>query len=404
MGMAASQARLLTITARMHDVEYQAQSIQNAKIQLSTQSDEVYNEYLDALDATTLTLRNSASELVTATFNNMCGLNAIKTATGEEYVLKDSQDRLIVPADVEEAYNDFMGDGGSDAYMFAWYMLDKNGIAYANISEGKTWVDVCKENLASAENDAYESNDNTYLKNLKDSMDKILEEALNDYNAGKEDSEKKEKFNTKEDLEAALTENSLTDPQKSKLKKHYDKYVKAEDTYRNSLYKQYAEQIYQNLGGNVATGYDEDMFNYYVNMFKKIQAAPGGCVSITNYDGDNGDAANNSDWLKNMIECGVITVALVKKDKSTGNVTLDPTSPSSDSALGYTTTTSMDKTALAKAEAKYEKATKEIDQKDKKFDMDLSKLETERTALKTEYESVKTVINDNIERTFKIFS
>lgn len=404
MGMAASQARLLTITARQHDVEYQAQSIQNAKIQLATQSDEVYNEYLDALDATTLTLRNSASELVTATFNNMCGLNAIKTATGEEYVLKDSQDRLIVPADVEEAYNDFIGEGGSDAYMFAWYMLDKNGIAYANISEGKTWVDVCKENLADAENDAYESNDNTYLKNLKDSMDKILEEALNDYNAGKEDSEKKEKFNTKEDLEAALTENSLTDAQKSKLKKHYDKYVKAEDTYRNSLYKQYAEQIYQNLGGNVAIGYDEDMFNYYVNMFKKIQAAPGGCVSITNYDGDNGDAANNSDWLKNMIECGVITVALVKKDKSTGNVTLDPTSPSSDSALGYTTTTSIDKTALAKAEAKYEKATKEIDQKDKKFDMDLSKLETERTALKTEYESVKTVINDNIERTFKIFS
>ena len=403
MGMAASQARLLTITARQHDVEYQAQSIQNAKIQLATQSDEVYNEYLDALDATTLTLRNSASELVTATFNNMCGLNAIQTATGEEYVLKDSHDRLIVPADVEEAYNDFIGEGGNDAYMFAWYMLDKNGIANANISEGKTWVDDCKEKLTKEENAVYESNDNTYLKNLKDSMDKILEEALTCYNEGKDDSEKKERFNTKEELKAVLTEKSLTDAQKSKLKKHYDKYVKAEDTYRNSLYKQYAEQIYQNLGGNIATGYDEDMFNYYVNMFKKIQAA-GGCVSITNYDGDNGDAANNSDWLKNMIECGVITVALVKKDKSTGNVTLDPTSPSSDSALGYTTTTSMDKTALAKAEAKYEKATKEIDRKDKKFDMDLSKLETERTALKTEYESVKTVINDNIERTFKIFS
>ena len=402
MGMAASQARLLTITARQHDVEYQAQSIQNAKIQLATQSDEVYNEYLDALDATTLTLRNSASELVTATFNNMCGLNAIKTATGEEYVLKDSQDRLIVPADVEEAYNDFMGDGGSDAYMFACYMLNKNGIAHATKSNGETWVDGCNERLADAEKTAYESNDNTYLKNLKDSMDKILEEAKTIYNKDRDDN-KKDEF-TKEDLKAALSENSLTDAQKSQLKKQYDKYVKAEDTYRNSLYKQYAEQIYQNVSNGDMLGYDEDMFNYYVNMFKKIQAAPGGCVSITNYDGDNGDAANNSDWLKNMIECGVITVALVNKDKSTGNVTLDPTSPSSDSALGYTTTTSMDKTALAKAEAKYEKATKEIDQKDKKFDMDLSKLETERTALKTEYESVKTVINDNIERTFKIFS
>ena len=49
MGMAASQARLLTITARMHDIEYQAQSIQNAKIELATQSDEVYQEYLKTL-------------------------------------------------------------------------------------------------------------------------------------------------------------------------------------------------------------------------------------------------------------------------------------------------------------------------------------------------------------------
>ena len=55
MGMAASQARLLTITARLHDVEYQAQSIQNAKISLATQQDDVYQKYLDALDATTLT-------------------------------------------------------------------------------------------------------------------------------------------------------------------------------------------------------------------------------------------------------------------------------------------------------------------------------------------------------------
>ena len=52
MGMAASQARLLTITARMHDVEYAAQSIQNAKVALATQSDEAYKAYMEALDAT----------------------------------------------------------------------------------------------------------------------------------------------------------------------------------------------------------------------------------------------------------------------------------------------------------------------------------------------------------------
>ena len=47
MGMAASQARLLCITARIHDVEYQAQAIQAAKVQLATQSDQVYQEYLE---------------------------------------------------------------------------------------------------------------------------------------------------------------------------------------------------------------------------------------------------------------------------------------------------------------------------------------------------------------------
>ena len=47
---------------------------------------------------------------------------------------------------------------------------------------------------------------------------------------------------------------------------------------------------------------------------------------------------------------------------------------------------------------------KQIDKKDKQFDMDLNRLETERTALTTEYDSVKKVIQDNIERTFGIFS
>ena len=56
MGMAASQARLLSLTARIHDVEYQAQSIQNAKVALATQQDKVYEDYQKALDATTLTL------------------------------------------------------------------------------------------------------------------------------------------------------------------------------------------------------------------------------------------------------------------------------------------------------------------------------------------------------------
>ena len=104
-----------------------------------------------------------------------------------------------------------------------------------------------------------------------------------------------------------------------------------------------------------------------------------------------------------MIKSGKITVDELTIDNN-GMASYASTAVSSSSELAYTTTSSIDKKALAKAEAEYEHETKLIDQKDKKFDMDLNKLETEREALKTEYESVKKVISDNIERTFGIFS
>jgi hypothetical protein len=52
MGLAASQVRLLSLTSRQHAIEYEAQRLQAQKLQLANESDAVYNEYLDALDAT----------------------------------------------------------------------------------------------------------------------------------------------------------------------------------------------------------------------------------------------------------------------------------------------------------------------------------------------------------------
>jgi len=52
MGMSSSQVRLLSLTARMHDVEFEAQAIQNAKLQLANDSDQVYEAYVSALEDT----------------------------------------------------------------------------------------------------------------------------------------------------------------------------------------------------------------------------------------------------------------------------------------------------------------------------------------------------------------
>ena len=50
MGISASQARLLTITARLTSNEYESQQISNAKMRLAIQSEQASNEYLAALN------------------------------------------------------------------------------------------------------------------------------------------------------------------------------------------------------------------------------------------------------------------------------------------------------------------------------------------------------------------
>lgn len=364
MGMAASQARLLTITARLHDVEYQAQSIQNAKIALATQEDQVYKEFLDATSATTLVAKDYQGNLITATFNNLCGINGselvVPHSKNGKYVLFDEKGRLIVPDEIKEEYENFMADDEfpdkNDPYAFAAYAL-----CLAETSS----------DLEDAEERAYEFLDDTsYLDKIKEKIE-ALEEEIDD-----------------EDV----------DPEKER------QLEELETEYRNRLYKTCLDDIYTLLDSEPDEN-DKQEFEEYVRYFQEIKQA-GGCVAISEFDGLEGvgDAANDSEWLQQMISCGKILVDVSEKDAKTGAIKFRATSVASDSGLEEVATTTIDKTAYAKAEAEYEHEMKKIDQKDKRFDMDLSKLETERNALTTEYDSVKKVISDNIERTFGIFS
>ncbi|MGN0018585.1 MAG: hypothetical protein ACI37S_06055 [Candidatus Gastranaerophilaceae bacterium] len=56
MGMSASQARLLFITSRQHDVEFKSQQIANQKIRLATESEQIAADYSKALNKETLTM------------------------------------------------------------------------------------------------------------------------------------------------------------------------------------------------------------------------------------------------------------------------------------------------------------------------------------------------------------
>ena len=52
MGLSSSQARLLNLTARMHQIEYKAARLESMKLQMANESTRVYEDYLDALDKT----------------------------------------------------------------------------------------------------------------------------------------------------------------------------------------------------------------------------------------------------------------------------------------------------------------------------------------------------------------
>ena len=374
MGMAASQARLLMITSRMHDIELEAQQIQNAKTMLATQQDEAYEEYQKALDATTLTFASMNTQGirsdVVANFNNLFSMNRANPEKNSEYILIDSRGRVVVEDEVYEGYMDFLDESSCphDAYSFAMYMITggeyPDSSAFTDDDFLAAMSEVFAENAFDEEGDLFS-----------------LVQQVNQYL----------------DYSAATLEGLVKDPGETTDPQGYQEAFSA---LMNYFFRHYGNQLFNNQ--DIEDNYSQDDFNYYVHIFTAIQQH-GGCIKISDFNGPNGDAAVNSEWLTAMIESGQMTIEGVKVD-SQGNITINGVSVSSDANLNYTPTSSIDKAALARAEAEYEHTLKVIDRKDKKFDLDLSKLETERTALDKQRESIEKVRDDNIERTFGIFS
>ena len=112
MGMAASQARLLTITARLSNNELEQQSVAYSKQRLADTSNQVNQNYLDALSKTKYQLLTgyNSSEAIYAdlTYNQITGLNSV--ATGKQYIVKDKEGKVLVSSAIAKAYENNNGD------------------------------------------------------------------------------------------------------------------------------------------------------------------------------------------------------------------------------------------------------------------------------------------------------
>lgn len=104
MGMSASQARLLSLTARMSDLEFQAQAISNSKIRLADESKQAAEDYNRALDKTKYTAYNAGSDsYIDASYSNITSYNQTLNAddTHSKYRMIVDNAGKIVMSDAE---------------------------------------------------------------------------------------------------------------------------------------------------------------------------------------------------------------------------------------------------------------------------------------------------------------
>ena len=110
MGMSASQARLLSITSRMNDIELRSQQISNTKIRLADESEQVATKYTDALNASKLTRTDYSSgqaRKVNLTINEL-------SKAGSTLRLKRTDGKTIVSKTAYDNYKNSLVYNNSD--------------------------------------------------------------------------------------------------------------------------------------------------------------------------------------------------------------------------------------------------------------------------------------------------
>ena len=117
MGLSSSQARMLSLTARLSDLELQGQTISNTKIRLADAASDASEEYQNALSSEYITVLDSdKSTYVQATAHNLTSYQAI-SELDKQRMLKTSAGQLVISSSVAQAYDD--ANGSENAFLAA---------------------------------------------------------------------------------------------------------------------------------------------------------------------------------------------------------------------------------------------------------------------------------------------
>ena len=464
MGLASSQARLLSITARLTSNEYESQQISNAKMRLATQSQEASEAYIAALNDiqySFISFDSTGDSVKTP----LTVATMYEYADGKnQYVLTNASGKVLL---TNKDIKNYESSPNLEAF------LSKYGInrAFKTVKLEDTWTNV-HQNLgvyAQYWNQAVENfgySQSSWATNKLDAQAEYLDSlakyntiitrqhngediSKSDINLKLSDMEgKREKFtklvsyvSAKESklIDMAINTSTsggnvpgLVDSDGNAVSMTYKQLYDGYQQYKSAL-AQYQDELNElGLSANQAYQYDDPTkAQWYTNLWFRINGQSTDNSGSKNYssfnisdgireakDGkkilpDDTSLLNSSVWISNALSKGVVNIEQAAYSNENMTVASND-NPFTFNLHGITWSgkiyssiseivESDNNKAISQAEAEYQRKTAEINAKDEKYQRKISLLDSEHNAIQTEYESVKSALNKNMERSFKAF-
>lgn len=152
MGMSASQVRLLSLTSKMHDLEFQAQAIHYTKLDLADDNDAAYNEYLEAMDASKLQMSvvtANGQEFRDVTYKNL--VNQAEGIVQAKYALTNTKGQILLPENLYNILSEKID--GTDSFPLENLVTFLDAVAKAYLYSSRADLDTTESRVAEMKKD-----------------------------------------------------------------------------------------------------------------------------------------------------------------------------------------------------------------------------------------------------------
>ena len=438
MGMAASQGRLLGLTARLSDVEFMSQQKCQSKIKLAMSTEAITAVYTEALNKTKFVgltgFNNGSSVYSDLTYDMLTGANS---PLAGEYCLTDSSNKVVVTQAMKAAF-----EGKSENQFLASFGVSAGHPSLPAVPASADYKPAVPASAnykpavpASADYQPAVTQSSDYkpaymgppYQGTQAELDTARASALGDSDRattlyqflltgktpvtivhtttnpdGTTTSTNEQSFwylatpATPEQIAAAKADADM-------FKQVYDVMPLTIDGYVAQVGTASSPQVGTPGSAQVGTPGTAQVgtpsspaltaappsgnASYYTNMYNRMSE---GYTTLS----DEANTVNSKEWLTNQLKNGGLYLEKFGTDGKTKDQNIVSASEISEVR---------DNKDVDIITAKYNSDLQKIQTKDKRLDMEIKQLDTEHSALQTEVDSVKKVITKNIESSFKTF-